>query len=56
MGLFDPDENPDFIRMESQINNIKKILKSDFLSSEEKIFFIERIVNSKDMKGGFFYA
>jgi len=56
MGMFDPDENEDYLRMEYQIDNIKKILKSDFLSDKEKIFFIERIINNEDMKGGFFYA
>ena len=32
MGMFDPDEDPDYIRMESQLDNIKKILKADFLN------------------------
>lgn len=56
MGMFDPDEDPDYIRMESQLDNIKKILKADFLNETEKLFFIKRIVFKENMKGDDYFA
>ena len=44
MGMFDPDEDPTYIKMESQLDKIEKILKADFLNDKEKLFFIERII------------
>lgn len=54
MGMFDPDEDPTYIKMESQLDRIKKVLKADFLSNNEKLFFIERIVF--EMKGDDYFA
>ncbi len=54
MGMFDPDEDPTYIKMESQLDRIKKVLKADFLDKNEKLFYIERIVF--EMKGDDYFA
>lgn len=56
MGMFDPDEDPTYIKMESQLDKIKKILKADFLNDKEKLFFIERIIFEENMKGDYYFA
>lgn len=56
MGMFDPDEDPTYIKMESQLDKIKKILKADFLNNNEKLFFIKRIVSEENMKGDDYFA
>lgn len=56
MGMFDPDEDPTYIKMESQLDKIKKILKADFLNDKEKLFFIKRIVLEKNMEGDDYFA
>jgi hypothetical protein len=56
MGMFDPDEDPTYIKMESQLNKIEKILKADFLNDKEKLFFIERIIFEENMKGDYYFA
>lgn len=56
MGIFDPDEDPIYIKMEFQLDKIKKILKADFLNDKEKLFFIKRIVFEENMKGDDYFA
>lgn len=56
MGMFDPDEDPDYIKMEHQLNKIKKILKADFLDDKEQLFFIKRVVFEENMKGDNYFA
>ena len=56
MGMFSVDEDPDYIRMECQLDKIKKILRADFLNETEKLFFIKRIVFEENMKGDDYFA
>lgn len=56
MGMFSVDEDPTYIKMESQLDKIKKVLRADFLNDNEKLFFIERIVFEKNMKGDDYFA
>ena len=56
MGMFDPDEDPDYIRMESQLDRIKKVLRADFLNDKKQLFFIKRIVFEENMEGGNYFA
>ena len=46
MGMFDPDEDPTYIKMESQLDKIKKVLKADFLDDDEKLLFIKIIIKN----------
>jgi len=56
MGMFDPDEDLTYIKMESQLDKIKKVLKADFLDDDEKLFFIKRIIFEENMKGDNYFA
>lgn len=56
MGMFSVDEDPTYIKMESQLDKIKKVLKADFLNDKEQLFFIKRIVFEENMKGDDYFA
>ncbi len=48
MGMFSVDESPEYLRQESKLDMINKIIKEyDFLSDKEKITLIKCIINDK---------
>lgn len=48
MGMFSIDENPIYLEKEFKLNKIKDIIQNNYLTNEDKILYIKKILFGKD--------
>ena len=50
MGMFSIDENPFYLEKEFKLHRIENIIQSKYLTNENKIFYIKRVLFGKSME------
>ena len=50
MGMFSIDENPFYLEKEFKLHRIEDIIQSKYLTNEDKILYIKRILFGKNIE------
>jgi len=50
MGMFSIDENPFYLEKEFKLHRIENIIQNKYLTNEDKILYIKKVLFGKDIK------